>query len=260
METAYCNVLPNYSERGWGNGGTPAKISLVRMKIRGVIFDLFHTLTGLESEWSDLPWTSDVLGIERRIWDEALSARSRWRLVGEERDPYTILRTLAHEIDPTIADSRIREALKCRIRRFADALMRVPEENLRVLRRLRAEGLRLGLISNADVMEVAGWAESPLAGLFDAEIFSCVAACVKPEPEIFYQCLARLELTAGECLYVGDGGSDELRGAGRIGLSTVFISGIVKELWPERVSARVALADYHIERIPEILGILGIPE
>jgi hypothetical protein len=34
------------------------------MVVRGVIFHLFHTLTGPESEWSDLPWTSDVLGIE----------------------------------------------------------------------------------------------------------------------------------------------------------------------------------------------------
>src|SRR5579872_1090648 len=172
------------------------------MKIRGVIFDLFHALTGLESEWSDLPWTSDVLGIEREIWDEALRARSRWRLVGDERDPYTILRTLAHGIDPTIADARIREALKCRIQRFKGALIRIPEENIRTLQRLRLEGLRLGLISNADAMEVAAWTESPLAGLFDAEIFSCAAGCVKPEPEIFYQCLKQMGLTPRECLYV----------------------------------------------------------
>jgi putative hydrolase of the HAD superfamily len=233
-------------------------LAIEQTKIRGVIFDLFHTLTGLESEWSGLPWTSDVLGIERRTWDEALSARSRWRLVGDERDPYTILRTLAHEIDPTIADSRILEALNCRIQRFKSALMRIPEENIRALQRLRAEGLRLGIISNADVMEVAAWAESPLAGLFDSEIFSCVVGSVKPEPDIFYKCLDQMRLAPRECLYVGDGGSDELTGAKRVGLSTVFISGIVMELWPERVSERRALSDHHIERIPQILEILDI--
>src|SRR5436190_21572266 len=88
-----------------------------RRMFRGVIFDLFHTLTGLESEWSDLPWTSDVLGIDRRTWDELLTTRSRWRLTGEERDPHAIVRALAHEVDATIPDARIREATRIRIQR-----------------------------------------------------------------------------------------------------------------------------------------------
>jgi hypothetical protein len=107
------------------------------MAIRGVIFDLFHTLTGPESEWSDLPWTSDVLGIDRRCWDELLTARSRWRLTGEEQDPYRILSTLAREVDPTISEDRIRDALRVRIQRFRDSLIRVPSENVHALRRLK---------------------------------------------------------------------------------------------------------------------------
>lgn len=64
------------------------------MAIRGVVFDLFHTLTGPESQWSTLPWTSDVLGIDRRTWNELLTQRSRWRLAGEEADPFVIISTL----------------------------------------------------------------------------------------------------------------------------------------------------------------------
>src|SRR5208282_3299693 len=75
--------------------------------LRGVIFDLFHTLTGVESEWSGLPWTSDALGIERRVWNEALTQRSRWRLTGEVRDPVEIVRALAHAIDPTISEETV---------------------------------------------------------------------------------------------------------------------------------------------------------
>ena len=226
-----------------------------RRPVRGIIFDLFHTLTGLESEWSDLPWTSDVLGIDRKLWDEALFG-SRWRLVGAERDPYTILRTLAHQIDPAIPDSRIREALRCRIRRFQGALTRIPAENVRTLRELRARGLRLGLISNADTMEAAAWPESPLAGLFDAEIFSCDIGWMKPDLEIYRACLDRMCLGADECLFVGDGGSDELIGAKSAGLTTVFISSVVAELWPDRVPERLAVCDHHIERIPQILELL----
>src|SRR5688572_2356134 len=193
------------------------------MAPRGIIFDLFHTLTSTEREWSDLPGTCDVLGIDRRAWDEALLARSRWRLAGEERDSHAIMRGLAHCIDPTIAEERIHEATRVRTQRFEDALRRIPAENIETLRRLRAAGLRL--LSNADAMEIAPWPRSPLAGLFDAELFSCDIGCVKPEIESFQACVRALALEPRDCVFVGDGGSDELVGAKAAGLRTVFVSG-----------------------------------
>jgi hypothetical protein len=78
------------------------------MAIRAVVFDLFHTLTGPESKWSDLPWTSDVLGIDRRTWNELLTSHSRWRLAGAETDPFVIISTLARMHDPLIGDDTIR--------------------------------------------------------------------------------------------------------------------------------------------------------
>ena len=228
------------------------------MAIQGVIFDLFHTLTGLESEWSDLPWTSDVLGIDRGRWDELLTARSRWRLTGEEKDPYRILSALALEVDPTISEDRIREALRIRIQRFRDSLLRVPGKNVEALRRLRAAGFRLGLISNADVMEIAAWPDCPLAGLFDAEVFSCLVGSVKPEPAIYKGCLSTLGLTPEECFFVGDGGSQELLGAKEVGMPTVFVSGVIAELWPERVQQRLSLCDHHVEWMPQVLALVGL--
>ena len=228
------------------------------MPIRGVIFDLFRTLTGLESEWSDLPVTSDVLGIDRRVWDEILATKSRKRLTGAQRDPYEIVRTLAHEVDPTIRDSRIHEAVRIRSQWFRHALRRIPEENIDAVKHLRSVGLRLGLISNADTMEMAAWGESPLAGLFDAEIFSCQVGCVKPEPAIFRMCLDALGLNPDDCLFVGDGGSNELIGAKEVGLSTVFVSGVIAEHWPDRVTERLKISDHHVTRVPQILTLLGL--
>ena len=226
---------------------------------KGVIFDLFHTLTARESQWSDLPTTSAVLGIDRRLWDELLMERSRWRLAGEERDPYAIISTLALQADPTIPDDRIREAVRVRIQRFRDTLIHVPPENIATLRTLQSGGFRLGLVSNADVIEIAAWDQSPLAALFDAAIFSCAAGCVKPERAIYEHCLEALGLRGRECLYVGDGGSNEFAGARSVGMSTVFVSGVMSELWPEHVPHRMAASDYHIERIPEVLPLVALP-
>jgi putative hydrolase of the HAD superfamily len=230
------------------------------VKIRGVIFDLFHTLTARESEWSDEPATCDMLGVDRRVWDRALTESSRWRLAGEERDPHAILERLARQVNPAIADDVIRCALETRPRRFDDVFQRIPEANLEALERLRAAGLSLALLSNADAMEAAAYSRGRLAGLFDVEIFSCDAGCAKPEPEIFAACLQALGLPASECVFVGDGGSDELQGARAVGLRTVFVSGVIEELWPERIESRRAVADHHVRWVPELLPWLGIDD
>ena len=228
------------------------------MRIKGVIFDLFHTLTGLESEWSDLPWTSDVLGIDRKLWDKLLTTSSRWRLAGEHRDPYRIVRKLAHEVDPTLPDDRIRAATEIRIKRFRQSLQKIPSENIAMLGHLRQAGMRLGLVSNADAMEIAAWADCSLAGLFDVEVFSCEVGCVKPEPAIFHKCLSALGLRPEECLFVGDGGSNELVGAKEVGLTTVFVSGVIAELWPERIPQRIEAADHHVVWASQILPLLSL--
>ena len=230
------------------------------MPTRAVVFDLFHTLTGPESEWSELPWTSDVLGIDYRVWDHILTTKSRWRLTGEWRNPYLILRTLAHEINSSISDKRIRESVEVRTQQFHHALQKIPLENVETLKRLRNGGLRLGLISNADVIEIAAWTDSPLAGLFGVEIFSCRVGCAKPDSVIFHKCLSALSVGPEECLFVGDGGSNELVGAKGVEFTTFFISGAIAALWPEWLPERVAIADHHITSLQEILRLCSLTQ
>jgi HAD superfamily hydrolase (TIGR01509 family) len=236
---------------------TPGHASLYRSRrsdwpIRGVIFDLFHTLTARESEWSSHPATYRLLGVDRRAWDRVLIESSRWRLVGEERDPFTIFRRLADEVGAGLPDERVREVLAIRTQRFRDCFDNIPAANVAMLRRLRKAGLKLGLLSNADVLDIAAYPGSALSGLFDAEVFSCEARCAKPEPEIYRACLEALGLEAWECVFAGDGGSDELSGARAVGLRTIFVSGVIEELWPERIEARRAVADQHVEHAWEV--------
>jgi putative hydrolase of the HAD superfamily len=226
--------------------------------IRGVIFDLFHTLTARESEWSSEPPTCDLLGIDRLAWDRILLESSRWRLVGEVREPLEIFTRLARLANPSIGDDAISHVLAVRTRRFADLFSRIPPGNVAALRRMKDAGLRLALLSNADALEASAYAGSALQSLFEVEMFSCDAGFAKPEPEIFHACLAALGLPAAQCVFVGDGGSDELQGAKAVGLRTVLVSGVIEELWPERIAPRAAVADHHVRWVPELLPWLGI--
>lgn len=109
------------------------------------------------------------------------------------------------------------------------------------------------MISNADVTEVIAWHDSPISHLFDSVIFSCEVGCVKPEREIYEISMKQLQVDAHECLFVGDGGSMELKGAKNVGMSTIMITGIIKEIWPDRIDERKIYADFVLENLNEFL-------
>jgi len=227
--------------------------STIRSK-KAVLFDLFHTLTALESTWSSGPMTSEVLGVSKEHWNRQLLECSRDRLVGSMTDPYQIIRRMAHAIDPSIPDDLVRRATENRIRRFAAALVSIPPATVDVLRALRGAGKKLALISNADAMEAQAWPQSPIADLFHAALFSCHVGYAKPEPEIYDLCLDQLDVCADECVFVGDGGSRELEGAHHCGITTVMMAGIIKELWPDTIEERKTHADFVIERLSELVS------
>ncbi len=227
---------------------------VVRRK-EAVVFDLFHTLTAIESSWAKgLPFTCDMLGVSREAWYEQLQRHSRARLAGEQRDPIRIISDMARAIDPAITDETIEAAVANRIRRFEAALLNIPDETVAVLRRLKSQGKRLGLISNADCMEVTAWDKSPIAAMFDTAVLSCSVGSVKPERKIYEICLNHLHVSPAEAVFVGDGGSSELQGAKAVGLTTVMIVGVIRELWPAEIETRKAHADFVIEHLSELVS------
>jgi len=54
------------------------------------------------------------------------------------------------------------------------------------------------------------------------------------------ECLHRLGITAAEAVFVGDGGSNELRGAREVGMRSILFSGVIAHLWPERITQLAA--------------------
>jgi putative hydrolase of the HAD superfamily len=217
-----------------------------------VLFDLFHTLTTVESSWSG-PATFEILGVGQEQWHEQLLEKSRDRLAGRMKDPVEIVRSMAHAIDPRIGEDRIRIATDNRIRRFRSAMVNIPPGTLATLKLLRRRGKKLALVSNADVMEAARWPESPLKECFDAAVFSCDVGWVKPEREIYDIALGHLGVAARESVFVGDGGSGELDGAKAAGMTAVIVTGIADMIWPEKVQKHKRSADFVITHIEELM-------
>jgi len=221
-----------------------------------VIFDLFHTLTSLESVIAPGKGTSTILGLTRETWNEQLLQHSQERLRGRLTDPFMVIKKMAHEVDPEIKDATIRRAFKVRCKRFRYALENIDPDVIKTLVQIKRLGMKLGLVSNADVMEIAAWPDSPLKKYFDQAIFSSDVGFIKPEKEIFEICLKKLDARPVCVLYAGDGGSDELKTAKGMGMTTVLVTHIIKSIWPERIAARRQYADHEIEQVSEILTIL----
>ena len=92
------------------------------------------------------------------------------------------------------------------------------EDLLSMLDCLKEKGIQIGLISNCFSEEVIAIRNSVLAPYFDCLCLSYELGVRKPEDQIYLYCMDALNVRPEECLYVGDGGCQELETALRLGL------------------------------------------
>jgi putative hydrolase of the HAD superfamily len=229
---------------------------------KAVLFDLFHTLVSVPRPSPEFgPTTAEALGIphahaelQRRYYDDDILDRCRGRV----RDPLDILRTLAHGFDPGISEERVVAALGWRRRRFEHGLVAVEPAILAALDRLRAAGVRTALVSDAGFDDVEAWPRSPLRERLDATVFSFEVGFRKPDRRIYEHALESLGVGAGDALFVGDGGSDEHRGARAVGLGAVLVTRLLGYASPDFVAARRPHADWEFADVPAFVEALGV--
>lgn len=225
--------------------------------IKGICFDLFHTLVDVGQVPDHVGrYTADILGIDRARWNQACFSHDHD--ITQATSHFDSVKKMAHSLDPSIPENLIQAAVNERQARFDYALTDVAADVLSVLNQLRQQGYRLALISNASSGEVDAWPRSPLADLFHSAIFSCDVGARKPQADIYLAALNAIELEASQCLFVGDGGSDEHEGASRVGLQSVLItqylhSAVKMEKQRELVQWEID----HISRLPQLLAELN---
>jgi len=197
--------------------------------LRAVCFDLFNTLVDVGTVPTDIGgFTADVLGVDKSEWTQACF--SEHHEICRPTDHFDVIRTLAHRLDPQIPLARIEDATRQRQARFDYALTtNVPSEVINTLQKLRDQGYKTALISNASTAEVRAWPDSPLRSLFDVSVFSCDVGMKKPDPAIYYYTAEQLGVEAQHCAFVGDGGSDEHHGAHVSGMTPLWLTCHLKE-------------------------------
>lgn len=226
------------------------------MPIRAVCFDLFNTLVSVGSVPETVgAFTADILGIDHEVWRQACFGEHH-DICGPS-DALENMRRMAHAIDPTIPETTLVQAVAHRQQRFDYALQNVEQDVLDGLRSLQQTGIPMALVSNASTSEVRAWPGSPLSPLFHSALFSCECGEKKPEQGIYQLALKKLGVNARECLFVGDGGSDEHQGAHASGMLPVLITRHLNDKRQKKLMMKLdSMLHARVSSVTEVIALV----
>jgi len=209
---------------------------------RAVVFDLWETLI----DWDRAAASAMLHEVDALVGD---GFAGRW-----DSSPLRYVAPIRIALaEAGVPAELVEEVCAIRLRYHRRALAPRPGA-LDTLRRLRADGYLVGLITVCSEDIEVLWPESEFAGLFDAEVFSNAVGLAKPDPRIYLHCLELLGVEPHEAVFVGDGANDELAGARRVGMDAILIH---REgdgpIWS-------GLDDWDGARISSIPGVLDLLE
>lgn len=227
---------------------------------KAVLFDLFHTLANVPPlALVGEPTIPEILGVptaefQRKYYDDDVLGRC----LGHIHDDVEATRLIARSLDPNVTEERILAAVESRRRRFESALIAIEGPILAALDRLAAAGVRTALVSDAGADDVAGWIRSPLRERLDAVVFSYQLGVRKPDARIYRRALDAIGARPDETIFVGDGGSDEHRGARAVGMQTVLVTRFLRTWFPHKIDERRPHADFEFEDVAAFVSALRI--
>lgn len=185
--------------------------------VKAVIFDMYETLI---THYACPLYFSEEMAMDAGISLDEF--RKEWR--GTEHDRSIgkfstdeVISEILHR-HQSYSDEKLSIIMSKRIHTKEECFKHLHPEIVPLLKSLKEKEILIGLISNCFSEEAKVIRESSLYPYFDAAFLSCEEGVEKPDKEIFHRCMKALKLKPEECIYVGDGGSQELEAAKSLGL------------------------------------------
>ncbi|MEU1685480.1 HAD family hydrolase [Micromonospora sp. NPDC005707] len=192
-------------------------------RYQAVLFDFFGTLTRCVQRGSAHRTIAELLGCSADTLIEVLDRSYYQRASGRFGNAEATLRWVCGQAGVHPSDEAVRAAVASR-HRAVRADTRLRAEAVPVLAALRGQGVRTGLISDCTHELPAFLPQLAVAPLLDVRVFSVQVGRCKPDAALYLTACHRLHLAPADCLYVGDGGSQELTGAERAGMTAVRLA------------------------------------
>jgi putative hydrolase of the HAD superfamily len=188
-----------------------------------VVFDLFGTLVPAYHHRAVLSQMALVLEAPTEEFIHAFAEDTKVeRETGHLGSLEENLRLVCRQLGSLASADQIARAAEVR-RGFTRDALRPRPDAITTLQALRSRGIRLGLISDCCEVVPPLWGETDLAPLLDTAVFSCRVGIRKPDLRIYERASTDLGVAPSQCLYVGDGGSNELSGATQSGMRAALL-------------------------------------
>ena len=198
--------------------------------IRAVIFDMFETLITHYHNKGPLYFGAEMAA-DAGIPEERF--QSAWRLTENDRTVgkvtlEQVLRQILEE-NQCYSEEILNKIVKKRIATKEECFVHIHQEIIPMLKELKKLGVFVGLISNCFSEEAEVIRRSELFKYFDEVYLSYEQGIKQPDEEIYKRCVDNFHVKPEECVYVGDGGSNELEAARKLGMNAVQAVWYLKE-------------------------------
>jgi putative hydrolase of the HAD superfamily len=206
-----------------------------------IIFDLFETLiTEFVDGSRKVSRASrdyrNLIGLSNSEFQQQWNERQEMRMNGGFPTYREVMMDILEKNDLPYVEHVIEALYQERIHEKRVPFMDINTDVIDLLKQLKREPVKLGVISNCTEEEVQGWAECPLADNFDEVIFSYQVGCAKPDTAIYELACSRLGVNPKHCMFVGDGGSNELAGARSVGMDAYQAAWYVPDFISSKIS------------------------
>lgn len=161
---------------------------------------------------------ADVLEVDRTKFADIVRSTFDARVRGTMGGLSETISELAQRVGGTCSPKQVALAVERRLAISAELLRNSYSESHLI--ELKARGHRLGIVTDCSVETPLLWATTWLNDVVDVVAFSCELGVRKPDPEMYLSATRRLNPKPEDCLFVGDGDSEELHGARALGMAT----------------------------------------
>lgn len=202
--------------------------------IKYVIFDVFETLVTLNN--NPYPYFGQEIAKDMGVPWEQFSVT--WRKTDKDR---TLGKITFEETIKNImldfacfSDEKYSIILNKRYEHREYSFKKVRKDIVTMLSELKKEDCKIGILSNCFSEEQECIRKSELLNYLDTAVLSCEVGMAKPSVSIFELCMKNLwqsekPLEPSQFLYVGDGGSEELETASKLGMITYQATWYLKD-------------------------------
>jgi len=191
-----------------------------QIHIKGIIFDYGNVLS-LPQQTEAIAKMASVCGLPGPRFEDLY-----WRLrpdydLGEINGP-SYWNLFARQAGISLTDEQITQLIQFDCESWA-----LPNEHtVRWVMHLHGQGIRLALLSNMPI-EISSYLEKAFAPLqlFDDRVYSYQARRVKPDPEIYRECLTRMTLEPSDVLFFDDR-RENVEAASSLGIHSILFDTI----------------------------------